>query len=109
MSLRFPFQHPPSGGESECKNTTIFQSTKIFFRFFLFFFESALNDSYLFEDFFLIIFVQSHSGSTKTLSTMSEKHQNGTKNGKNDKKQHLSLDYKLLDAISDKNGSTYQQ
>ena len=32
MSLRFLFQQPPSGGESECKDTTIFQTTKKNFR-----------------------------------------------------------------------------
>ena len=32
MSLRFLFQQPPSGGESECKDTTIFQTTKKIFR-----------------------------------------------------------------------------
>ncbi len=42
MSLRFLFQHPPSEGESECKDTTVFHSTKIFFQFFRTFFPPRL-------------------------------------------------------------------
>jgi len=91
MSLRFPFSTSPSRGESECKNTTIFQTTKIFFRFFPTFSMPRLVDSKLVAKKNLKNIKNSRYKDAKQHTAARKNTKNDTKSSKSSKNAFYSL------------------
>ncbi|MBP5548747.1 MAG: hypothetical protein J6X58_07660, partial [Bacteroidales bacterium] len=90
------FSTPLFSGKSECKNTTIFISTKIFFRFFLYHHVKSLYTTYLYIKIFFKNSFSPRIQVRKQHASWLEKHKKNDTIKKKSKKRFTKLQNNIL-------------